>query len=137
MRISDWSSDVCSSDLRLALHRSFGHARIAPSPVDTTDDTLWLLFSNTKVITACAIWLLVDRGALRLADAVADHVPEFARNGKGAITVHAVLTHQGGFPNAVMPDAAWDDHVLLRRTDCDYTLEWKSGRAACGETGWS
>src|SRR3546814_18499593 len=62
-------------DGRLALHRSFGHARIAPSPVDTTDDTLWLLFSNTKVITACAIWLLVNRGALRFAAAVADHVP--------------------------------------------------------------
>src|SRR5690554_342460 len=85
-------------DGKLALHRSFGSARITPSPVDATDDTLWLLFSNTKVVTACAIWVLVDRGALRFGDAVADHVPAFARNGKGAITVHEVLTHQAGFP---------------------------------------
>src|SRR3546814_13339169 len=115
MRISDWSSDVCSSDLRLALHRSFGHARIAPSPVDTTDDALWLLSSNTKVITACAIWLLVDRGALRLADAVAAHVPECARNAKGAITGHEVLTHQGGFPTELMPEAESNAHVLTPR----------------------
>src|SRR3546814_3351682 len=27
MRISDWSSDVCSSDLAIGLHRDFGHLR--------------------------------------------------------------------------------------------------------------
>ncbi|MFN4089375.1 MAG: serine hydrolase domain-containing protein [Alphaproteobacteria bacterium] len=114
-------------DGRLALHRSFGHARIGAAPADARDDTLWLLFSNTKVVTACAVWVLVDRGALRFADAVADHVPEFARNGKACITVHDVLTHQAGFPNAAMPEAAWDDHELMRRTVCDYTLDWTPG----------
>ena len=114
-------------DGKLALHRSFGSARVTPTPVDATDDTLWLLFSNTKVVTACAVWVLVDRGMLRFADAVADHVPDFARNGKADITVHQVLSHQAGFPNAGMPEAAWDDHDLMRRTVCDYTLDWTPG----------
>jgi len=92
---------------KLAFARNFGLARIAPA-VPARDDTLWRLYSNTKVITAAAIWLLVEDGALSFNDRVAEHIPEFARHGKGDITIHQVLTHQGGFPNApVMPQEAW------------------------------
>src|SRR5205085_1523724 len=75
------------------------------------------------------IWLLVEEGALSFHDRIADHVPEFARNGKGDITLLQVLTHQGGFPGAAMPmpPAAWEDHALLRKTVCDFTLEWTPG----------
>ena len=113
---------------KLALHRSFGAARLEPR-VAAAPDTLWLMYSNTKVITAAAIWLLVEEGALSFHDRIADHVPEFARNGKGDITLLQVLTHQGGFPGAAMPmpPAAWEDHALLRKTVCDFTLEWTPG----------
>ena len=110
-------------DGKLALYESFGRAGLAPSR-DANDDTLWLLFSNTKVITACAIWMLIEDGALRFTDAVADHLPEFAANGKGDITILDLLTHRGGFPNASVPQAAWEDHELLRRAVCDFSLEW-------------
>ena len=49
--------------------------------VPAGDDTLWLMYSNTKVITACAVWLLVERGALSFSDRVADHVPGFENIG--------------------------------------------------------
>jgi len=111
---------------RLAWSRSFGRATLVPaSPAG--DDTLFLLFSNTKVVTACAVWLLVEQGALRFADRIADHVPEFAANAKGEITVLQLLSHQAGFPNAQVPTAAWEDHALLRRTVCDFRLEWTPG----------
>lgn len=112
---------------KLAMFKSYGHAKIHPSPVDAADDTLWLMFSNTKVVTAAAIWALAEAGEIRYTDLVADHVPEFARNGKGEVTVHQVLTHQAGYPNGVMPEAAWDDHELMKRCVCDYTLEWTPG----------
>lgn len=112
---------------QLAWFRSFGQARTGDAAQPAAADTLWLLFSQTKVITAAATWVLVDRGALRFADKIADHVPEFARHGKGEITLFEVLTHQGGFPNAVVPPAAWADHDLLRRAVCDFTLEWTPG----------
>ncbi len=112
---------------RLAALRTFGQARLLPQPRPATDDTLWLLYSQTKVITAAAVWQLVDRGALRFADRVADHLPEFARHGKGEITLFQVLTHQGGFPSATVPPEAWTDHELLRRVVCDFTLEWTPG----------
>src|ERR1700742_2185422 len=112
---------------KLAFTRNYGQARISPA-MPARDDTLWRLYSNTKVITAAAIWVLVEDGLLSFNDRVAEHIPDFARNGKGAITVLQVLTHQGGFPNApVMPPEAWEDHQLLKRLVCDYTLEWTPG----------
>src|SRR5262249_47111261 len=72
---------------KLALFKSFGAARIEPARVAATPDTLWLMYSNTKVITASAVWVLVEQGALTFHDRISDHVPEFARNGKGDITV--------------------------------------------------
>jgi CubicO group peptidase (beta-lactamase class C family) len=112
---------------KVALVRSFGDARIDPARGPARDDSLWLLYSNTKVITACAVWILAEQGALRFTDRVADHVPGFEANGKGDITIVQLLSHQGGFPNADVPKAAWEDHELLRRTVSAFTLEWTPG----------
>lgn len=112
---------------RLALVQTFGDARLDPERVAARDDTLWLLYSNTKVITACAVWILMERGALRFTDRVAEHLPGFEQNGKGDITIIQLLTHQGGFPNADVPKEAWDDHDLLRRAVSGFTLEWTPG----------
>jgi len=112
---------------QLALTASFGEARTEPKRVTAADDTLWLLYSNTKVVTACAVWILVEQGALSFTDTVAKHLPGFEANGKGDITLIQLLSHQGGFPNATIPDAVWTDHDLLRRTVCNFTLEWTPG----------
>jgi len=112
---------------KLALFRTFGDASLEPSRLPAADDTLWLLYSNTKVITACAVWLLVERGALRFTDTVAEHVPGFEANGKGGITLIQLLTHQGGFPNADVTKEAWENHELLRRGVSSFTLEFTPG----------
>jgi CubicO group peptidase (beta-lactamase class C family) len=112
---------------KLALVQTFGDARLDPGRVAARDETLWLLYSNTKVITACAVWLLMERGALRFTDRVAEHLPGFEQNGKGDISIVQLLTHQGGFPNADVPKEAWEDHDLLRRAVCGFTLEWSPG----------
>jgi len=111
---------------KLAAFRTFGQARIDP-PTSAADRTLWLLFSQTKPVVSAAIWQLVDRGALSFADKIADHIPEFARHGKGLITVHQVITHQGGFPDANVSPAAWADHARLRDEVCDFALQWEPG----------
>ena len=111
---------------KLAFQRTFGRASTSPAR-PAADDTLWLLFSQTKVVTAAAVWQLVDRGLIRFGDKISDYVPEFAQNGKGDITLFQVLTHQGGFPSATVPDAAWADHDLLKKSVCGFTLEWTPG----------
>jgi CubicO group peptidase (beta-lactamase class C family) len=114
-------------DGKLALFRTFGDARLEPGRVPAREDSLWLLYSNTKVITAAAVWVLAEQGALRFSDRVAEHVPAFEAHGKGDITIVQLLSHQGGFPNADVPKAAWEDHELLRRAVCGFTLEWTPG----------
>ena len=106
---------------------TLGAARLDPVRVTARDDTLWLLYSNTKVLTACAVWILAERGALAFDDRVAEHVPGFEANGKGDITIVHLLTHQAGFPSADVPKAAWEDHDLLRHAVCGFTLEWTPG----------
>jgi CubicO group peptidase (beta-lactamase class C family) len=112
---------------RLVLERAFGAARIAPERKAARNDSLFLLYSNTKVVTATSLWVLAERGAFNFTDKIADHLPDFARNGKGDITVLQLITHQAGFPSAVVPEMVWDDHEKLRRTVCDFTLEWTPG----------
>jgi CubicO group peptidase (beta-lactamase class C family) len=109
---------------RLAAFKTFGEARLGRA---ADDATLWLMFSQTKPVTTAALLQLVERGALSLLDRVADHVPEFARHGKGEVTLFQLLTHQGGFPSARVTPDTWADHELLRRQVCDFTLEWAPG----------
>src|ERR1700748_1489137 len=66
---------------KLALVRSYGQASTEPRR-EAGDDTLFLLFSNTKVLTTAALWSLIEEGAVSISDKVADHLPEFAARGK-------------------------------------------------------
>ena len=68
---------------KLALYKSFGNAVTEPKPQAAADDTLWLLYSNTKVVTAVALWALAERGLFSFSDRIADHVPEFAQERQG------------------------------------------------------
>src|SRR5207237_6552337 len=92
-----------------------------------TDDTLFLLFSQTKLLTSCAVWTLIEEGKLSFMDRVADHQPEFAKRGKGEITLHQVMTHQGGFPSGDVTQATWTDHTRMRAEVCDFPLDWTPG----------
>jgi CubicO group peptidase (beta-lactamase class C family) len=112
---------------RLLHEKHFGQARTGSQPMAAGPGTLWLLYSNTKVVLATALWKLAEQGAFRFTDRVSAHVPEFARHGKRDITVLQVITHQGGFPNAVLPSAAWSDHARMREGVCDFSLEWTPG----------
>ncbi|HZP99260.1 MAG TPA: serine hydrolase domain-containing protein [Reyranella sp.] len=112
---------------KLALYKSFGNAGTEPAPRAAGDDTLWLLYSNTKVVTAVALWALAERGLFSWSDRIADHVPEFRKNAKGSITVLQTITHQAGFPNAVVAKDAWADHKRLREVVCNFPLEFTPG----------
>jgi CubicO group peptidase (beta-lactamase class C family) len=112
---------------KLALYRSFGNAATEPAPRPAADDTLWLLYSNTKVVTAVALWALAERGLFSWSDRIAEHVPEFRKHAKGNITVLQTITHQAGFPNSVVGKEAWADHKRLREAVCNFALEFTPG----------
>lgn len=70
----------------------------ATSGASWKEDTLVLVYSATKGVTATCANLLMQQGHLDPEATVAAIWPEFAANGKGAITVGQVMSHQAGLP---------------------------------------
>jgi CubicO group peptidase (beta-lactamase class C family) len=68
-----------------------------------TRDTLANVWSTTKGVTAIAVAMLVDQGLIDYAAPVARYWPQFAQNGKEAITVSQLLSHQAGLPGFTEP----------------------------------
>ncbi|WP_329372484.1 beta-lactamase family protein [Streptomyces sp. NBC_00669] len=68
-------------------------------PLDGTD--LWDLASVTKPVVGLAVMALVDTGALRLADTIGDHLPEYRDGDKAELTVGQLLAHTSGIPGQV------------------------------------
>ncbi len=60
------------------------------------EDTIFLLASISKPITATAVMRLVERGRLLLSLPVVHYIPEFGANGKHAVTPWHLLTHASG-----------------------------------------
>jgi len=91
----------------IAYLKAFGHRQLEPTVERMTTDTLFDMASLTKPLaTATSIMILIERGILRLRDPISQHIPEFAQQGKGKITVEQLLTHQGG----LLPDNALADY---------------------------
>ena len=59
-------------------------------------DTIVNVYSTTKTMCALSALLLADRGQLDFARPVADYWPEFAANGKSAITTAQLMAHSAG-----------------------------------------
>ncbi|MFC4534507.1 serine hydrolase domain-containing protein [Sphaerisporangium dianthi] len=92
-------------------------------------DTLQVVFSTTKGVTAACAHLLAQRGELDLDAPVAEYWPEFAANGKDRIPVRWLLTHQAGLPTIDRPITpaeaiAWDPMVTALAAQRPY---WEPG----------
>ena len=62
-------------------------------------DSMFLLGSITKPLTAAAVMVLVDRGELKLFDAAVKVLPEFSDGPRKDITIEQLLTHTSGLPD--------------------------------------
>ena len=96
-------------------------------------DHLFRAFSNTKLVTACAVLLLMEDGRLGLDDPVGEYIAQLAQPrvlkpgatsldesepARGPITVHHLLTHSAGLsyglldPGSLMYQAYVERKVL-------------------------
>ncbi|MEU3880929.1 MULTISPECIES: serine hydrolase domain-containing protein [Streptomyces] len=94
-------------------------------------DTLQLVYSATKGVTATAAHLLAQRGALDLDAPVAEYWPEFAANGKVEIPVRWLLSHQAGLvaldePVPLGEALAWHPMTAALAAQCP---QWIPGTA--------
>jgi CubicO group peptidase (beta-lactamase class C family) len=76
---------------RFGFSRAFGDARGA--------ETVFLLASISKPMTAAGVMRLVDRGELTLRDPVQKFIPEFTGGDRDLVTVQHLLTHTSGLPD--------------------------------------
>lgn len=94
-------------------------------------DTLQLVFSTTKGITAIAVAMCVQRGWLDYAEPVSRYWPEFAAHGKGEATVAQLLSHQCGLfsvqGDITLAEALDWDTITARLADT--APEWPIGTA--------
>jgi len=77
-------------------------------------DTAAMVFSASKGMAATVIHRLADRGLIDYEAPVAEYWPEFAANGKSAMTVREVMRHQAGLSGlrgATKEDLL--DHVVM------------------------
>ena len=71
-----------------------GDAR--PDGTPWAADTIVNVYSTTKTMCALSLMMLVDRGLVDPAAPVATYWPEFAANGKEAVTVAQIMAHTSG-----------------------------------------
>ena len=102
-----------------------GHADIEAS-TPLREDHLFRVFSNTKLVTSCAVLLLVEQGLLTLDDPIERYLPELGQRqvlrpgasnladvepARQPITVRHLMTHTAGLsyglfnPGALLNDA--------------------------------
>lgn len=79
--------------------RAFGRLRLEADAPPMQADTIFLVASVTKPVTATAVMLLVERGKVLLDTPVAEVLPEFGNRGKERIRIRHLLTHTSGLPD--------------------------------------
>ena len=100
------SGDVSAASLYVRQHdfvfqRAFGRAH--------DPDSVFLLASITKPMTAIAVMILADRGQLALSDPVRKYIPEFTGANRDLVTIRHLLIHASGLPDQL------EENVELRK----------------------
>ena len=92
----------------------------ARTGVPVTPDTLFMIQSVTKIITATLVMQLVDAGLVELDDPIRTHLPDFRTADaevSGRITVRHLLTHTGGFEGDLWAATTSGPDALQRFVD--------------------
>ena len=91
------------------------------------------MMSVAKGVTGIAFNMLVDRGLIDIDKPIAHYWPEFAANGKDAITVRMVLDHTAAIPvltdDVMWPGGFYDFPAYIRALEAQHPL-WEPGTRA-------
>ena len=94
-------------------------------------DTPAFVYSCTKAVTAAALLRLVEQGLVDVGTPVAEVWPEFAAEGKAAVTVEHLLTHQAGLPvlEEEVPVEEFEDQPAIAARLARQRPLWEPGTA--------
>ena len=93
-----------------------GGRRASSGDAPWNEDTLVVVNSTTKGLAAMTVAVANSRGWIDYEAAVAEYWPEFAQNGKAAVTVRQLLSHEAGL--------VWIDEPLRPEDMRDLGSAW-------------
>ena len=106
-------------------------SHVVPGQDNAKIESIFLLASITKPITATAVMQMVERGRLLLSDPVIKYVPEFGKHGKEHVTVFHLLTHTSGLAEEwvwqQMQTVSQPSHHELVKAACESYLQFEPG----------
>src|SRR5262252_4362272 len=125
---------VC--EMALGVARGFRREEAARVPVTTT--TRFQVMSASKPFVGFAVALLEDAGMLDVTVPVARYFPEFARNGKSAITVLDVLLHRSGvlFEELTARPEVWSNPDAIVAALAEAVPRYRRGTLAYSPAGF-
>jgi CubicO group peptidase (beta-lactamase class C family) len=83
----------------IVLHKGFGHLSPESGSPKVEPDSVYIVASITKPVTATALMMLVERGQVSLTDPVSTYLPEFTGGEKSKVRVLDLLAHTSGMPD--------------------------------------
>ncbi len=83
----------------VALEKSYGRLSRDPGSPSCKPDSVFLVASISKPVTALAVMRLVEQGQIGLDDLVKNYFPGFTGGGRERITIRNLLTHTTGLPD--------------------------------------
>ncbi len=91
--------------------KNYGVANIAHN-VPVTDSTLFRVYSSTKLVTAVAIFQLIEDNKITLNDTISKYIDKLPEHWKN-IKIKHLLTHSSGLPDYKNFDKQLSDESLL------------------------
>jgi CubicO group peptidase (beta-lactamase class C family) len=83
----------------IVLHKGFGHLSSEAGSPAVEPDSVYIVASLTKPVTAAALMILVQRGEVSLSEPVSTYLPEFKGGERSKVRVVDLLTHTSGLPD--------------------------------------
>jgi len=88
---------------KIEIEQGFGNMSRKAGAKPCRSDSVFLVASISKPVTAMAVMRLVDQGRIALDDPAQKYLPEFTGDGRERVTVRNLLTHTSGLPD-MLPD---------------------------------
>lgn len=108
---------IVMRDTAIVYQKAYGVKQLVPETREMKLSTIFDLASLTKpIVTATAIFMLVERGELRLLDPVQHYIPDFQpwvdteTYNEGDIRIKHLLTHTSGLPSYPPVDKLVDEY---------------------------
>ncbi|MCC3216516.1 serine hydrolase [Chryseobacterium sp. X308] len=96
---------------KIIFENSYGY-RNAPRKEKNTNNSLYRVFSTTKMFTATVIFQLEEQGKLSLDDKLSKYYPDFPKG--DSITLAHLLSHTSGIQNHTNSEDTVDEEIFLK-----------------------